>query len=147
MLYSHATLTGPVCKWFYVTIQFEVIIIGQLNMTFQLGYGEFRIKKYSFVNIFNLINPATLKKNFMTFKGQILLSFSKQLDQIARLSARSDQLEGEMKLSEDRYQTLAGQLEQETIASRDREKKIQQLQEEVKLLPMLLRSHKNNCRA
>jgi hypothetical protein len=37
-----------------------------------------------------------------------------------------------MKLSEDRYQTLAAQLEQETIASRDREKKIQQLQEEVK---------------
>jgi hypothetical protein len=52
-----------------------------------------------------------------------------------------------MKLSEDRYQTLAGQLEQETIASRDREKKIQQLQEEVKLLPSLSPSHKNNCRA
>jgi uncharacterized membrane protein len=52
-----------------------------------------------------------------------------------------------MKLSEDRYQTLAAQLEQETIASRDREKKIQQLQEEVKLFTILLPSHKNNCRA
>jgi hypothetical protein len=36
-----------------------------------------------------------------------------------------------MKLSEDRYLILASQLEQETISNRDREKQIQQLNEEV----------------
>jgi hypothetical protein len=36
-----------------------------------------------------------------------------------------------MKLSEERYLALASQLEQETISCRDREKKIQQIQEEV----------------
>ena len=58
-------------------------------------------------------------------------SFPFQLDQIARLSARVDQLESELKLSEERNLMLASQLEQETISGRDREKKNQQLQEEV----------------
>jgi hypothetical protein len=52
-----------------------------------------------------------------------------------------------MKLSEDRYQTLAAQLEQETIASRDREKKIQQLQEEVKPTFAKPFAKSYNCRA
>jgi len=64
------------------------------------------------------------------------------LDQIARLTSRVDQLEGELQMCEERFLSVSTQLEQETISSRDREKQIQQLNEEVNNEPSLLKKQR-----
>jgi len=64
------------------------------------------------------------------------------LDQIARLTSRVDQLEGELQMCEERFLSVSTQLEQETISSRDREKQIQQQNEEVNNEPSLLKKQR-----
>jgi hypothetical protein len=55
----------------------------------------------------------------------------KQMDTISRLTGRVEHLEAELKITEERYTATISQLETQTIMSKDREKQIQQLQDEV----------------
>ncbi len=55
----------------------------------------------------------------------------KQMDTIAKLTGRVEFLESELKVAEERFTTTVTQLETKSILSKDREKKIQQLHDEV----------------
>ena len=54
------------------------------------------------------------------------------LFQVSRLTGRCEQLEQDQKNCEDRYQSTLTELEKQTIVSKDREKKIHMLMEEVR---------------
>ena len=59
---------------------------------------------------------------------------NKQIETISKLTGRVEYLESEMKIAEDRHHASINQLETQIVLCKDREKQIQQLQEDVSLL-------------
>ena len=56
---------------------------------------------------------------------------NKQIETISKLTGRVEYLESEMKIAEDRHHASINQLETQIVLCKDREKQIQQLQEDV----------------
>ena len=55
----------------------------------------------------------------------------KQIETISKLTGRVEYLESEIKIAEDRHHSSLSQLETQVVLCKDREKQIQQLQEDV----------------
>ena len=56
---------------------------------------------------------------------------NKQIETISKLTGRVEYLESELKIADDRHHSSLAQLETQLVLCKDREKQIQQLQEDV----------------